>query len=262
MRIAHGLGLVVMGIGLLACSSGSGGGGSPGSGGNSGNGFGGSGFGGNGFGGNAGSTSSGGSSAGGGGAVTAGTPTSLEAQAVGAYAQYGSSCTSGSAVQGFAAFLCPGGRIRAAGKFTNATELMCGSYTTKAATYSNCNDKVGCFPKVNASVKDTLIIGGQSDVANLDFTMLMVEGDSGTELMRPTVCGDNSSGWVYLARVAGDVGEDYCVSDACPAPGGSSGGGYGQCGTDCDCGECWYCESGTCRYGGEGPYGCYRGCSG
>jgi hypothetical protein len=42
----------------------------------------------------------------------------------------------------------------------------------------------------------------------------------------------------------------------------SGGSGLGDaCGTDCDCGHCNYCESGTCRYGGEGPYGCYRGCS-
>jgi hypothetical protein len=41
---------------------------------------------------------------------------------------------------------------------------------------------------------------------------------------------------------------------------GSSGLG-GDCTTDCDCGRCNYCEGGECRYGGEGPYGCYRGCS-
>ncbi len=31
--------------------------------------------------------------------------------------------------------------------------------------------------------------------------------------------------------------------------------------SDCDCGHCGYREGGTCRYEGEGPYGCYRGCS-
>jgi hypothetical protein len=45
-----------------------------------------------------------------------------------------------------------------------------------------------------------------------------------------------------------------------PAPGASSGSA-GQCGADCDCGHCSYCESGQCRYGGEGPSGCYRGCN-
>lgn len=33
-----------------------------------------------------------------------------------------------------------------------------------------------------------------------------------------------------------------------------------QCGADCDCGHCSYCESGICRYGGEGQYACFRGC--
>jgi hypothetical protein len=42
----------------------------------------------------------------------------------------------------------------------------------------------------------------------------------------------------------------------------SGGSGLGDsCSTDCDCGRCNYCEGGECRYGGEGPYGCYRGCS-
>jgi len=49
---------------------------------------------------------------------------------------------------------------------------------------------------------------------------------------------------------------------------GSTTGGGGttdsgikpQCSFDCDCGHCGYCESGTCRNGGQGPYGCYRGC--
>lgn len=48
----------------------------------------------------------------------------------------------------------------------------------------------------------------------------------------------------------------------------SSGGNMSTtqaCGTDCDCGRCSYCEksggSSACRYAGEGPYGCYRGCN-
>jgi hypothetical protein len=45
-----------------------------------------------------------------------------------------------------------------------------------------------------------------------------------------------------------------------PIPTGS-GTASNQCTTDCGCGHCEYCESGQCRYGGEGPYGCYRGCN-
>jgi hypothetical protein len=34
-----------------------------------------------------------------------------------------------------------------------------------------------------------------------------------------------------------------------------------KCSADCDCGHCGYCESGGCRYGGEGQFGCFRGCN-
>jgi hypothetical protein len=140
---------------------------------------------------------------------------------------------------------------------------MCGSFTTSPAVYQSCTDKVGCFPKINATVKDTLIIGGQKDVdPSFEFMMLIRDDGEVIQLWKPAPCGDGSSGYIVLEQIAGDVNDDYCVSDTCPAPGGSSSGSYGSCGTDCDCGKCWYCESGTCRYGGEGPYGCYRGCSG
>lgn len=42
---------------------------------------------------------------------------------------------------------------------------------------------------------------------------------------------------------------------------GGGGSGGGSCSTDCECGHCHYCAQGTCYYGGEGPYGCYRGCN-
>src|SRR5690606_4932932 len=60
---------------------------------------------------------------------------------------------------------------------------------------------------------------------------------------------------VVLRRLEGAVTEADCNSGSCAA----GGSGPVSCGTDCDCGRCWYCDSGTCRYGGEGPYGCYRG---
>ena len=199
------------------------------------------------------------------GQVTSGTPTSPEAQAVGAWSQEASTCSSGSVLTGYAYFLCPGGRIRGGGKLDSATELLCGTYTATPPSMQGCSDKVGCFPKVHATVKDTLILGGQQDVdPSYEFTMLIHDDGGKTSLWKDTKCGDGSSGYIVLGRVAADVSDDYCVSDACPASGGSSGSSssYGSCNTDCDCGICWYCESGTCRYGGEGPYGCYRGCSG
>ena len=167
---------------------------------------------------------------------------------------------------GNAMFVCPGGRIRGAGYVDNAAELMCGTYTVAPASLPDCSDKVGCFPSVQATVKDTLIIGGQSDVEpSYSFKMLMRSDHGKGQLWRPAACKDGSSGWAVVERVAVDATDDYCVSPACPAGGSGGGGGGATCGTDCDCGHCWYCEksggSGTCRYGGEGPYGCYRGCN-
>jgi hypothetical protein len=83
---------------------------------------------------------------------------------VGGYAETASTCSSGSIRIGYAAFLCPGGRIRGGGRFDNATELFCGSYVATPASMPNCTDKVGCFPKVKATVKDTLVISGVTDV--------------------------------------------------------------------------------------------------
>ena len=59
--------------------------------------------------------------------------------------------------------------------------------------------------------------------------------------------------WFYAERLTDgssiDVDDSYC----------GSSGGSNQCGADFDCGRCWYCDNGTCRYAGEGPYGCYGG---
>lgn len=70
-----------------------------------------------------------------------------------------------------------------------------------------------------------------------------------------------------------ECGDDGCGGEcgSCQAPLSCSSGacveveGGGGCGTDCDCGHCYYCErsggEGTCVYAGEGPYGCFAGCS-
>jgi hypothetical protein len=184
-------------------------------------------------------------------------PNSVAALAVGAWATVGTTCASGSTSE-FAYFLCPGGRIRGAGKVGAPTELICGTYITSPPTYSGCSDKLGCFPTVDAKYTSTLILSGQQDVQyNTPLTLFLTDDD---HMVRGVTCRDNSRGQLTLERVTGTVTDDYCVSAACPAPSGSSGGRYGQCGTDCDCGKCWYCESGQCRFGGEGPSGCYRGC--
>jgi hypothetical protein len=194
------------------------------------------------------------------GVLTDGKPTSLSAQSVGAYRQSGSFCSTGSPWNGYGFFLCPGGRIRGAGTMDGATELVCGSYTVTPPSIPDCTDKVGCYAKVHVTAKDTLIEGGQQDVDNnFKFDMMFIpKTTSGvSRLARPAPCSDGTNNYLTIDRIAADVTGDYCVSSACPASGATA-----SCGGDCDCGHCWYCESGTCRYGGEGPYGCYRGCSG
>lgn len=192
------------------------------------------------------------------GEVTQGKPTTLAATVVGAWTTTATNCQTGSDAS-YGYFLCPGGRIRGGGTIGNVTEVVCGSYTTAPASLPNCEDEVGCFPKVNANVTSTLVLGGQKDV-DPNATKQFLYYESRDALAYPTQCKDGSAGLLLLERVKGgdSVSDDYCESDACTKGSSSSS----QCGTDCDCGRCWFCESGTCRYGGEGPYGCYRGCSG
>jgi hypothetical protein len=162
-----------------------------------------------------------------------------------------------------AMFICPGQNVRAAGQATigsRVTELLCGSYETRPATRQDCNDQFECFPELRLNVRSTVILGGQQDV-DPNVTRQLYLGDR-DHLLHPISCPDGSASFQVMERMAGpEVTEDMCFSAACPRSGqGGGGSGLGQCGTNCDCGHCWYCESGTCRYGGEGPSGCYRGC--
>lgn len=58
-----------------------------------------------------------------------------------------------------------------------------------------------------------------------------------------------------LQRVEGEVESSDCKPTTVAA------GDGGQCTSDYQCGRCWYCDDGTCRYGGQGASGCYRGYS-
>ncbi len=186
--------------------------------------------------------------------VTHGGPKTLAAKAVGGWLQTGASCTT--TFSGYAFFLCPGGFIRGAGMLGNTTNLECGTYSVTPRVYQNCGDRVGCFDNITATTKSTLILAGQSDV-KYGFVWHLYQHDA-DNMIKLATCSNGSDGYLVLQRVTGTVTDDDCASSACPKPGG--GAGWGSCGTDCDCGTCWYCESGTCRYGGQGPYGCYRGC--
>ncbi len=188
-----------------------------------------------GTGGTGGSAGSGGSGGAGGGSAP---ELTLEQQVVGAWAQSGSCGDTDIVV---AQFVCPGGRIRGGISFGNLDFVVCGTWSSEEP------DNVTASAQL-ISVQDP------SDPANQDVLTLSYTYDS------------DADGLVYLAsceipleRVEGGVTADDCETSVSQC---TSGGGAGpvQCIEDCDCGRCNYCESGTCRYGGEGPFGCYRGC--
>jgi hypothetical protein len=210
-------------------------------------------------------TTSPGTGGAGGGSVQSGVPTSAKARVVGYWGMADSSgCTGagGASWSNYVYALCPDGRVVGGGEMTNGLiEVVCGTYTVTPRTYDNCTDENACFDRVSANVKVTSAIGGVKDVGSTTDTLYAdVKLGSPAFLMTRRSCLNGSAEDLYFDRSAGTMSNDYCVSSLCPAS-GSSSGGYGSCSADCDCGQCWYCESGTCRYAGAGPYGCYRGCS-
>lgn len=190
-----------------------------------------------------------------GGTSGTGIPTTPAARFVGAW-KLTSTCTGSNDVTEYAVFFCPGGHVRGAGKWAGGfIESICGTYTAKAAPYSNCTDKIGCFPRADTNHKSVLGKAGVTDTKyNQKYVFYSL---SKTRLLWNAYCA-GSNDLVTLERVTGTVTKDDCASSTCSGSG--SGGTWGKCGTDCDCGYCWYCDSGSCRYGGQGPYGCYRGC--
>lgn len=68
--------------------------------------------------------------------------------------------------------------------------------------------------------------------------------------------GDMSGEPIPYWPLTNELTEDDCVTTDCTAGGTGTITG---CSGDYECGRCWYCDNGQCRYGGEGPYGCYRG---
>jgi hypothetical protein len=131
----------------------------------------------------------------------------------------------------FGWFLCPGGRLRGFERAGDINFLDCGTWRVE-----------GDLVKFSGTSTDT-IIGDEGP---------MPEWEANYEGGQLFVGACN----VPLSRVQGTVGAEDCTGGACSA----GGTGDVSCSIDCDCGRCWYCESGTCRYAGEGPYGCYRGC--
>jgi hypothetical protein len=162
----------------------------------------------------------------------------LEQQVVGAWSQSGS-CGDTEIV--VAKFICPGGRVRGGISFDAFDFVVCGTWTAEEP------DDVSASTQL-ISVQDP------SDPANQDLVTLSYTYDSDADqLIYHASCE------IPLERAEGGVTADDCETSVTQC---TSGGGSGpvDCVEDCDCGRCNYCESGTCRYGGEGPYGCYRGC--
>jgi hypothetical protein len=196
---------------------------------------------GNGDGGSSGSAGGAGSAGGGGTAGSGATRGSapeltLEQQVVGAWAQSGS-C--GDTDIEIGQFMCPGGRVRGAETFGGFDFLLCGTWASDA-------------PDDVSSDLQLIAVIDPNDPGNEDLYEFSYTYDwDNDQLILHGSCD------VPMERLEGGVTEDNCESQTCTSGGGS---GPVQCVLDCDCGRCNYCESGTCRYGGEGPYGCYRGC--
>lgn len=131
-------------------------------------------------------------------------------------------------------FICPGRRLRGYTKLNGSDFLDCGTWQAVGTT-------------LTAEVTSTAVL--DPTVTGTDVWYFTYSDSAGT------LTNQGSCAFV-MSRLVGQVTEADCNAGRCSA----GGTGPVQCGTDCDCGRCWYCESGTCRYGGEGPYGCYRGC--
>jgi hypothetical protein len=136
-------------------------------------------------------------------------------------------------------FICPGGRYRGATTFGNVSFVNCGTWSMET----------GSLFRTDYTSTDTVL--GESERQSKEYLY-----DASTDTL--------SEGCpIVLRRAIGEISEEDCESSVCS----EWGSGSVECRTDCDCGRCWYCEeiggeNGVCRYGGEGPAGCFRGCSG
>lgn len=129
----------------------------------------------------------------------------------------------------FGWFLCPAGRVRGFSRINQFEFLDCGTWSVNAGT-------------VTLDLDSTSVVDGSTApltvVAEYDGERLLAGG-----------CP------VPLERVPDAIDDSECTGGTCSA----GGTGAAQCGADFDCGRCWYCENEECRYGGEGPFGCFRG---
>lgn len=139
-------------------------------------------------------------------------------------------CQGHTYAEGF--FLCPMGRLRGYSSVDNAFGgVECGTWTV---SNSHINVTSTCHNQDGSQDNWT----GTFDYSN------------GTLLWTTSLCP------MTMYRAPGAVTDANCTGGSC-SEGGT--GTISGCQSDMECGRCWYCDNGTCRYGGEGPYGCYRG---
>jgi hypothetical protein len=156
-------------------------------------------------------------------------------------------CDNGAATGTMYWSLCPNGKLRG---FTTVDTNTLSAESIASGSYSvNEDSNEVSFTLVETVVNPSIIRG---DKSSTDLSALYSTEED--VLHMQNYCGFS------MVRLEGG-GYDEINNSDCESSVTSVGGGNNSCGTDCDCGRCWYCESGTCRYGGEGPYGCYRGCN-
>jgi hypothetical protein len=144
----------------------------------------------------------------------------------------------------FGYFICPGGKVRGGQSVDKIGFSVKGTWDTSEEEFGD---------------------GKTYDTLTVDYTY--------TAQLDRSVTGKQKEAWVYLEnsdalqwmsntcqlylqRVEGEVDMSDCESSVT-----TGSGDGGQCTSDYQCGQCWYCDDGTCRYGGQGASGCYRGYS-
>lgn len=155
-------------------------------------------------------------------------------------------------------FFCPAGGMKGIETWTQGDQdsidaLAVGTWSVTENTLEGMED----YPAIILDYETTIGIGGITDTG--PGILGQTNGRMAYDVENDEIVYYYNETWFTAQRLMDgapkDIDDSYC--------GTSSAVDGDQCGTDADCGRCWYCEkSGSgniCRYGGEGPYGCYRG---
>jgi hypothetical protein len=154
-------------------------------------------------------------------------------------------------------FLCPAGGLRGAeDAYVSATKY---SYVAKGTWSVASTPSNPTYASVLLNYTTSINVGGVLD------TGAGVLGKSAGYMLydapNDRIAYYYNSCWLVMKRLAD--GSNQGVDDSYCQNGGPSA--TNQCKADYDCGRCFYCEKSSggnmCRYGGEGPSGCYRGWS-